>query len=64
MSAKPSRKKPYSADLRWRIVYQRIAMNLPYYKIACNLNIAASTANQIYQLFEQTGGVDSVQRLN
>lgn len=39
-------------------------MNLPYYKIACNLNIAASTANQIYQLFEQTGGVDPVQRLN
>ena len=63
MSAEPSRKKSYSADLRWRIVYQRIAMNLPFYKIARNLNIAASTANRIYQLFEQTGGVDPVQRL-
>ena len=62
MSAEPSRKKAYSSDLRWRIVYQRIAMNLPFYKIAHNLNIAASTANRIYQLFEQTGGVDPVQR--
>ena len=63
MSAEPSRKKSYSTDLRWRIVYQRIAMNLPFYKIARNLNIAASTANRIYHLFEQTGGVDPVQRL-
>ena len=63
MSAEPGRKKSYFADLRWRIVYQRIAMNLPFYKIARNLNIAASTANRIYQLFEQTGGVDPVQTL-
>ena len=39
-------------------------MNFPFYKITCNLNIVASTANQIYQLFEQTGGVDPVQRLD
>ena len=64
MSAEPSRKKSYSTDLRWRIVYQRIAMNLPFYKIAGNLNIAASTANRIYHLFEQTGGVDPVQRVD
>ena len=63
MSAEPSRKKAYSADLRWRIVDQRIAMNLPFYKIASNLNITASTANRIYQLFEQTGVEDPVQRL-
>ena len=63
MSAEPNRKKAYSADLRWRIVYQRIAMNLPFYKIARNLNIAASIAHRIYQVFEQTGGVDSNERL-
>ena len=60
MSAEPSRKKAYSPDLRWRIVYQRIGMNLPYYKIAQNLNIAASTVHRTYQLFEGTGKVDSV----
>ena len=27
MSAEPGRKKAYSSDLRWRVVYQRIAMN-------------------------------------
>ena len=35
-------------------------MNLPFYEIGSNLTITASTANRIYQLFEQ---VDSVQRL-
>ena len=63
MSAEPSRKTSYSADLRWGTIYQCIAMNLPFYKIAPNLNIAASTANRIYLLFEQSGGVDPVQRL-
>ena len=63
MSAEPSRKKAYSSDLRWRVVYQRIAMNLPFYRIARNLNIACSTANRIYRHFEQTGGIDPVQRL-
>ena len=33
MSAEPGRKTAYSNDLRWRIVYQRIAMNLPLVKI-------------------------------
>ena len=61
MSAEPSRKKAYSFDLRWRIVYQCIAMNLPFYKIT-HLNIAASTANRTYQLLERTGRVDPVQR--
>ena len=63
MSAEPGRKKAYSPDIRWRIVYQRIAMNLPFYKIARNLNIAASTAHKAYDLFENTGGVDPLQKL-
>ena len=37
MSAGPGRKTAYSNDLRWRIVYQGIAMNLPLVKIAQNL---------------------------
>jgi len=63
MSAEPSRRKAYRADLRLGIVYQRIAMNLPFYEITHNLNIAASTSNQIYQVFVETGGVGPVQRL-
>ena len=40
MSAEPVRKRAYSVDLRWRIVYQRIGMDLPFSKIAKNLNVA------------------------
>ena len=58
MSAEPGRKTAYSNDLRWRIVYQRIAMNLPFVKIARNLNIAVSTVHRIYRLFEESGTVD------
>lgn len=54
MSAEPGRKAPYSADLRWRVVYQRIVLNLPLYSIAKNLNIA-TTAHRVYQLFKRTG---------
>ena len=62
MSAEPARKKAYSVDLRWRIVYQRIGMALPFYKIAKNLSIATSTAHRIYTKFETTGDVQAVQR--
>ena len=58
MSAEPGRKTAYSADLRWRVVWQRIGMGLTFRKIAENLNIACSTAQATYKLFEQTGGVD------
>ena len=59
MSAEPGRKKAYSGDIRWRVVYQRIGMHLKFESIARNLNIAASTAHRIYSLFERTGSVDS-----
>ena len=58
MSAEPGRKTAYSNDLRWRIVYQRIAVNLPLVKIAQNLNVAVSTVHHIYRLFEESGTVD------
>ena len=59
-SAEPYRKKAFSVDLHWRVVYQRIAINLLFNDIAKNLNIAASTAHQTYTLFERTGKVDPV----
>ena len=61
MSAEPGRKKAYDIDLRWRVVYQRIGMNLTYEKIATNLNIAVSTAYSIFMRFQLTGEVHPVQ---
>jgi len=62
MSAEPARKKAYSIDLQWRVVYQRIGMALPFYKIAKNLNIATSTAHRIYNKFANSGDVQSMER--
>ena len=58
MSAEPNRKKAYSPDSRWRVVYQRLGMGLSYSKISTNLNIALSTAHRTFSLFERTGRVD------
>ena len=60
MSAEPGRKKAYSIDLRWRIVYQRIGMNFTYERIGKNLNISMSTAHRTYKIFLTTGNVDPV----
>ena len=51
------RKAPYSPDLRWRMVWQRIGMDLSYRKIASNLNVALGTAHNINHLFRKTGDV-------
>ena len=57
-SAEPCRRGPYSADLRWRVVWQRIALDLRFEDIARNLNIAVGTAYNIFKLFQDTGEVD------
>ena len=57
MSCEPGRKSAYSADLRWRVVWQRIGMELTFMKIAVNLNISCSTAQTTFKRFEQTGDV-------
>ena len=62
MSVEPARKKAYSVDVRWRVVHQRIGMALPFFKIAKNLSIAASTAHRIFQKFASSGDVQAVQR--
>lgn len=56
-SAEPGRKKAYAIDLRWRIIYQRLAQELPYQTIARNLNIATSTVHRLCALFDATGDV-------
>ena len=56
-SAEPRRKAPYAADLRWRMVWQRIGMELPYRTIAKNPNVALGTVYHINRLFLDTGDV-------
>jgi len=56
MSAELGRKKAYSIDLHWSVVYHQ--MNLSFSKIAERMNIVISTANRIYAHFEQTGEVE------
>ena len=56
-SAEPGRKAPYAADLRWRIIWQRIGMELSYRRIAANLNVALGTVYRINRHFVETGDV-------
>lgn len=58
MSAEPTRKAPYSNDLRWRIVWQRLAKDFTFKQIAQNLSISTATASNIFRLFQATGEVD------
>jgi len=57
-SAEPGRRKAYACDLRWRIVYQRLASGLPYVEIAKNLSVSTSTVYRVFRFFEATGAVD------
>ena len=59
MSAESGHNSAYLPDLRWRVVWQCIAMELSSRKIALNLNISCSTAQTMFKLFEQTGEVSS-----
>ena len=54
-SAEPGRKAPYAADLRWRMIWQRIGMELPYRTIAANLNVALGTVHHINRRFVEIG---------
>lgn len=58
MSAEPGRTAPYASDLRWRVVWQHIALGLSFTKIATNLSISVGTAHNIFQRFQASGGVD------
>ena len=56
-SAEPGRRKAYDCDLRWRMIYQRLARGLHYKDIARNLDVSTSTVYRTYKLFETTGAV-------
>lgn len=58
MSAEPSRTIAYSDDIRWRVVWRRIGLEMTFKDIAFHLQIAPSTAHRIFTLFQLTGSVE------
>ena len=64
MSAEPGRKRAYSDDIKWRVVYQRIGMQKSFSRIAASLNrrrvntIAAMSSNEILGVECKYGSVD------
>ncbi len=61
-SAEPGRKKAYAVDLRWRVIYQRLAQELSYETIAHNLSVSTSTVCRMCALFQATGDVAPLSR--
>ena len=59
MSAEQGRKAPYSADMRWRIIWQHFGMELTYTEVSERLNVSVSTVHSTCKKFENTGDVQS-----
>ena len=57
-SCEPKRKRAYSNDLRWRMVWQKEVLDYTYEKVARNLNVDVSTVWRIVKLFRDYGAVD------
>lgn len=56
-SCEPCRCSAYSEDLRWRIVYQCLGLDLSYRKVASNLGVDPSTLSRVVKRFQLTGSV-------
>ena len=56
-SSEPLRSNAYSDDLRWKMVYEKEALLLPYSTIVNNLNVDMTTVKRIIKLFRETGSV-------
>ena len=57
-SAEPYRTSAYSADMRWRMVYQHEILGLTCRAVAKNLSVDASTVSRVVSKFNETGNVD------
>ncbi len=57
-SCEPKRTKAYDADIRWRVVYQLMFLELPVKAISQNLCVDVSTVQRTLKLFKSTGFVD------
>ena len=56
-SHEPWRASAYSEDLRWRMVWQREALEFSYLVIASNLGVDEATVRRTVDLFRTTGQV-------
>lgn len=56
-SCEPARSSAYSEDLRWRIVWQREALELTFSEIASNLLIDVATAHRVVKQFTTSGSI-------
>jgi len=57
-SYEPSRTSAYFKDLRWRMVYQWLGLDLPLKIVANNLGVDISTVQRNVALFLRTGDVE------
>jgi len=62
MSIERNRKVAYSNDIRWRIVWQVTAMNLPYRTVSANLNVSVGTVSNIIQRYNSTGEIEATKQ--
>lgn len=56
-SCEVGRSSAYHSDLRWRMVWQRVALGLTYQEVAKNLGVDKSTVYRTTQIFLSTGNV-------
>ena len=56
-SCEPSRTAAYGLDIRWRMVYQRVYLELSFKAISQNLCVDVSTVRRTLDLFMLTGDV-------
>ena len=57
LSAEPGRKALHSTDMRWRAMWQRAGIELPFRAIARTLNVAVGTIHNTWKRFVKTGDV-------
>ena len=57
-SCEPNRTSPYTADLRWRMVYQKEVKGKSCRQVAESLSIDPSTVSRTMALFDASGTVD------
>ncbi len=60
VNTEPMRTSPYSNDLRWRIVYQREGLMIPYNQVAQKFCVGVSAVCRVVRKFQSTGQVDKV----
>ena len=61
-SAESGRRAPYSRDIIWRVVWQKVGMGMTFRQIVSRLQIATGTAHRIFARFQDTGDISPLSR--